>query len=218
MQTRHASLSKRRVFVSSTWEDLQIERQAVEHALNRMRDIIEFSGMEYFGSRPDKPKDVCLREVGESNVYVGIFAHRYGSVDNESGMSMTELEYRKARGVGVPCLIYLKRDDERDTREANAENAAKLQALKRELMREHVVTFFRNPDHLATTVILDLYHLIKTNQLPAATRQIAPTDLRLILSLHFDLEEFRTLCFDLGIDFDNLRGEGKEAKARELVA
>jgi hypothetical protein len=33
----------------------------------------------------------------------------------------------------------------------------------------------------------------------------------------FDLEELRTLCFELSIDFDSLRGEGKAAKARELV-
>ena len=33
----------------------------------------------------------------------------------------------------------------------------------------------------------------------------------------FDLEEFRTLCFMLGIDFDDLRGEGKQAKVRELI-
>jgi hypothetical protein len=38
-----------------------------------------------------------------------------------------------------------------------------------------------------------------------------------ILSLHFDLEELRTLCFAVGVDFDDLRGEGKTAKARELI-
>ncbi|MCA9997450.1 MAG: SIR2 family protein [Anaerolineales bacterium] len=30
-------------------------------------------------------------------------------------------------------------------------------------------------------------------------------------------EELRTLCFDLGIDFDNLGGEGKADKVRELI-
>ena len=34
---------------------------------------------------------------------------------------------------------------------------------------------------------------------------------------HFDVEELRTLCHELGVDYDNLRGEGKTAKARELV-
>lgn len=41
---------------------------------------------------------------------------------------------------------------------------------------------------------------------------------RELITIHFDIEELRTLCFDLDIDFDNLRGEGKEAKVRELVA
>ena len=34
---------------------------------------------------------------------------------------------------------------------------------------------------------------------------------------NFDLEEVRTLCFVTKVDFDNLRGEGKISKARELI-
>lgn len=33
----------------------------------------------------------------------------------------------------------------------------------------------------------------------------------------YDLEEFRTLCFAVGVDFDNLRGETIASKAQELV-
>lgn len=33
----------------------------------------------------------------------------------------------------------------------------------------------------------------------------------------FNLEEVRTLCFDLGVDFDSVRGEGKSARIRELI-
>jgi hypothetical protein len=43
-------------------------------------------------------------------------------------------------------------------------------------------------------------------------------ELRELVEQRFDLEELRTLCADLGVDYDNLRGEGKAAKARELVA
>jgi len=43
------------------------------------------------------------------------------------------------------------------------------------------------------------------------------TAIRQRLEEQFDLEELRTLSMDLGVDFDNLRGEGKAAKARELV-
>jgi hypothetical protein len=42
--------------------------------------------------------------------------------------------------------------------------------------------------------------------------------LRDILVAHFDSEELRTLCFDLGVAYDDRRGEGRAAKARELVA
>jgi hypothetical protein len=34
---------------------------------------------------------------------------------------------------------------------------------------------------------------------------------------HYDLEELRTLCFSLSVNYDSLRGEGHAAKARELV-
>ena len=42
-------------------------------------------------------------------------------------------------------------------------------------------------------------------------------NLRRILTERFDDGELRTLCFDLGIEYDNLSGPGKADKARELV-
>lgn len=44
------------------------------------------------------------------------------------------------------------------------------------------------------------------------------TLLREILVTRFSVEELRTLCFDLGWEYDGLPGEGKEGRARELVA
>ena len=37
------------------------------------------------------------------------------------------------------------------------------------------------------------------------------------LQQYLNLEEFRTLCFRLSVDFDSLEGSAKSAKARELV-
>jgi len=47
------------VFVSSTWLDLQLERAAVETALQRLRET-KFVGMEYFGSRDEDTR--CARK------------------------------------------------------------------------------------------------------------------------------------------------------------
>jgi len=44
------------------------------------------------------------------------------------------------------------------------------------------------------------------------------TRLRQILTTYFDAGELRTLCFDLGVDYDNLPGGGKADKARELIS
>jgi len=42
--------------------------------------------------------------------------------------------------------------------------------------------------------------------------------LRQILTERFDEGELRTLCFDLGVDYDGLPGRGKAEKARDIVA
>jgi hypothetical protein len=43
-------------------------------------------------------------------------------------------------------------------------------------------------------------------------------ELRKFIVERYDLEDLRTLCFDLSVDYDSLGGEGKAARARELVA
>ncbi len=48
--------------------------------------------------------------------------------------------------------------------------------------------------------------------------EVRGTDIHKSINELFDEEELRTLCFDLGQDYDSLRGEGKAGKARELVA
>ena len=217
----HSTRSEKqwRVFVSSTSRDLYEERQALEKALHQLRTS-EFNGMEYFGSMPETPKEACLKKVEESNVYVGIFAERYGYVDPDTGLSMTELEYREARSRDLPCLIYIKASsDSDDTKQADTseEDKNKLAALKAELKRTHVVSSFTTADNLATKVVIDLYNLFTDNKLPPAKRELSNSDLLSILSVRFSREELRTLCFELGVDFDDLGGEGKTAKARELI-
>ena len=60
-----------RMFVSSTWIDLQPERESVEALLQRFRDA-RFSGMEYFGSRDDDTRHASLAEVDRSALYISL--------------------------------------------------------------------------------------------------------------------------------------------------
>jgi hypothetical protein len=52
----------------------------------------------------------------------------------------------------------------------------------------------------------------------ASTSESLRSRLRQGLSDLFSEEELRTLCFDLGVDYENLPGSGKIGKAREIVA
>ena len=78
-----------KVFVSSTWVDLQPECMAVETVLHQLRGA-KFIGMEYPSSREHAPRDSSLPEVGPFHLYVAVIGWRYGS-------DITEDEYRMAR-------------------------------------------------------------------------------------------------------------------------
>ena len=154
------------VYVSSTWRDLEPERSAVEQAVNRLRET-KFVGMEYFGSRDETTRRASLDELdraaesGTRGVYVGLFAARYGS-------GITEDEYRRARELGLHCLIYFKDDStiSDDSREKDPAKAAKLDALKRELRTNHIVgPDFINPDDLAARLTADLHRWLIDNYL-----------------------------------------------------
>lgn len=52
---------------------------------------------------------------------------------------------------------------------------------------------------------------------PSDEDQAELAHLHHVLHTHFDREELRTLCFKLGVRYDDLGGEGHSARARELV-
>jgi len=41
------------------------------------------------------------------DIYIGIFAWRYGFIPNDDSASITEKEYRHAKKHNIPCLIFL---------------------------------------------------------------------------------------------------------------
>lgn len=51
----------------------------------------------------------------------------------------------------------------------------------------------------------------------AFSNTVDPVWLREQLVSHFSLDELRDLCFELDIDFENLPGEAKAGKAREMI-
>jgi hypothetical protein len=148
-----------KVFLSSTWSDLQPEREAVQTALHRLRET-KFVGMEYFGSRDESTHRASLDEVDRSDLYVGIIAGRYGS-------GITEAEYRRAREKRLPCLIYIKEETSisPEWREMDHDKLARLARLKEDL-RQHIVSDFKGPEELAAKVTADVHRWLFDQYLP----------------------------------------------------
>jgi hypothetical protein len=80
-----------RIFLSSTSIDLKDLRKEVAI---RLQDVFgaDLLIMETFGSDEAPPEISSVRRVRESDVFVGIYARRYGTVDRTTGKSITELE------------------------------------------------------------------------------------------------------------------------------
>ena len=122
--------------------------------------------MEYFGSLPGTPKDECLRIVRSCNFYVGIYAMRYGSIDEKSGKSLTQLEYEEAQRISLPSLIYLVNEELQPVLPKHVEfgeGAEKLRIFKESLRKNHMVCLFTTSDDLAAKVTRDIPELVARN-------------------------------------------------------
>lgn len=93
------------VFVSSTYIDLIEERQAAVSAVLKSGHIP--AGMELFTAGDQSQLDIIKRWIDESDVYMLILGGRYGSVEAQSGVSYTELEYNYALEVGKPLFAVV---------------------------------------------------------------------------------------------------------------
>ena len=96
-----------RVYMSSTITDLRAERQAV------MDWLVAAQHQVVHSYRPDSDsvRDSCLADVDTCDLYVLIVGHRYGfqpPQDNPEGLSITQLEFRRAAQAGKPRIALLR--------------------------------------------------------------------------------------------------------------
>lgn len=95
---------KLQIFVSSTYTDLIEERQASVEAILNAGHIP--AGMELFKAGKSQLKTI-YKWIDESDVYILILGGRYGSLEGESKLSYTELEYRYALSKDMPVFAIV---------------------------------------------------------------------------------------------------------------
>lgn len=92
------------VFISSTYQDLQEERRAVQDVVISMGDFPV--QMESFPAADEDQFEFIKSLIDKCDYYVLIIAGRYGSVA-DGGLSYTHKEFRCAVERGVPVLVML---------------------------------------------------------------------------------------------------------------
>jgi hypothetical protein len=155
-----------RIFLSSTFIDLRETRQKIIQLLSVIpSDVLR---MEVFGSDESRPLEYCLDQVDRSNFFIGVYAERYGTIDPDSGKSITELEYEEAFGLhqrsllsGLlvyvldPGALWPVEQVDREPAQVSA-----LQAFKHRLRQRHTLAFFKDGDSLALMVLRDVLRKI----------------------------------------------------------
>ena len=101
------------IYLSSTYEDLKEYRRVVFDALRKSG--YQVIAMEDYVATDQRPVDKCLKDVEKADIYIGLFAFRYGYVPpvqhtNPKGWSITELEFRRAESLSKSCLTFVVKD------------------------------------------------------------------------------------------------------------
>lgn len=167
----------KKVYLSSTFEDLVEYRERAVNALQKLD--FHVVAMESYVATDARPVDKCLADVAEADLYVGLFAFRYGHVpedDNPDRRSITEMEYRHARTCGIDTLIFLVPDSAMwrpasiDAHTGNGERGDRIKALRAALAKEHTVGEFRTPNDIGEAVATAAARWMQTKGLmpPAA--------------------------------------------------
>ncbi|MEV7330171.1 HEAT repeat domain-containing protein [Micromonospora sp. NPDC093244] len=142
-----------RAFVSSTFTDLRECREQVRKALQRLG--VEDVAMETNTAEEARPVDLSLADVRSCDVYIGLFAWRYGFIPEGHQHSITELEYRAAGAAGIPRLIFLLREDAPwppTLMDLGNPAQDRIRALRSELATAHVCEFFSSAQDLRPAV------------------------------------------------------------------
>jgi hypothetical protein len=151
------------VFVSSTYLDLKEERQAVIQTLLQA-DCMP-AGMELFPASDDDRWTLIQRVIDRSDYYVVVIGARYGSVDPQTSVSYTEMEYDCAVSVDIPVMGYVHEDPNQLTiGQTDKSDAAFARMLSfRGKVQERMCKGYRSADDLAGKVALSILHIRRSH-------------------------------------------------------
>ncbi|RHH06838.1 DUF4062 domain-containing protein [Faecalibacillus faecis] len=140
------------IFISSTYEDLKDERQALVGVALESNFIPV--GMEQFHAAPTSQWNVITKMIDECDLYLLIIGGRYGTIEEEAGISYTEKEYNYAKNKELPVLVLIKNpltinENKKDTGDDKFDKMKKLENFREKVTHdENTVDFFKDLNDL----------------------------------------------------------------------
>ncbi|GEM_PF-605073 len=152
---------KYQIFVSSTYNDLIKEREQVIKAILEMGHFPV--GMEMFSAADEEQWKLITNQIDQTDYYVVIIAHRYGSVVD--GLSYTEKEYDYAVEKGVPVLGFIIDDSASWPTDRVDQDPKKLDALNnfKDKAKKKPVSFWSSAEELYGQCSIALMKQFTTN-------------------------------------------------------
>lgn len=191
--------SKLQVFISSTYLDLRQERQAAVEAVLKSGHIP--AGMELFTAGDKSQWEVIKRWITDSDIYMLILGGRYGSVENTSGLSYTELEYDFALSLNKPHFAVVITDEGLESKvkahgdSVSEKDSPEKLARFRAKVLEKMSSFFSDYKDVKICVHESLPILAKDNDLKGWVRASDIPDTKALadelLKLHSDNKDLR---------------------------
>ncbi|MBL0968975.1 MAG: DUF4062 domain-containing protein [Brevundimonas sp.] len=171
---------KIQVFISSTYLDLKEERQTAVAAILKAGHIP--AGMELFTAGDKSQLDVIKRWIDQSDAYMLILGTRYGSVEPDSGLGYTEIEYDYAISKGKPLFALVMSDEaiDKKLKSSGSEflektNPEKLSAFRKRVL-EKMSSFFDSALDIRASVYESLIDLSDNPELEGWVRASAAQD------------------------------------------
>ncbi|MDQ3012092.1 MAG: DUF4062 domain-containing protein, partial [Acidobacteriota bacterium] len=161
--------------ISSTSLDLPDHRKQVIEAC--LRQSIHPLAMEHLPARDADAVTVDDESIAQADIYIGIYAWRYGEVPDGHDISYTEMEFNSAVQRGIPIFVFLMHEDhpvKRRDVEADASAQKKLADFKQRASAGRIRKEFRSPDDLRGLVFEALADL-KAREQQASGETLVPS-------------------------------------------
>lgn len=152
---------KYQIFVSSTYTDLKDERAAVTEAIVKKKHIP--IAMEFFSASNLSQLEYIKKLLDFVDYYVLIVGGRYGSIDEETGKSYTELEFEYAIEKKIPIITFYPKYPNKITQDKldnDPELKSKLDDFIKLAMKDRMACSYEDPGDLKYNFMISLDELI----------------------------------------------------------